>query len=620
MQFAKSTNQLLIRGKDGNLISPQQERHDAYAKQKQLKHHLALMQDDDSNSIDEEFETLMVARLPQPTRLMVLAAVLLERGRREPAERAIEKVIAEYPISTAAQSVAPLLSSLSKYELLDDLYEKLAASVGGRSRLPVEVRSTWAFMIAEWNADKSVKLSLEAHEARPSCSDVFENHLAILSEIDPTACVDFFQKSSWRPKSDIGYFAVGKAALRIGLDEQAEENLRTAHMLVPDPVTKAFLSEALFRLGRYSEAAECCSEGIAALEAYETNSFADFDGERRNPLHLYFKAKKSLRLAFLAVQSKILMALGEEASARERLEEVLNTRVDNATYKVFFDGLASVAGEYTTRGELEKNLAKERRRVVEVLSRLEMAEAKASRLDDVVLTIAQSQQHWKESLLKIRDAATQDALADRFSSEIHSLCRLLVNNDLARYESIRDDLARRFCFVPRRSIEQLANAHFLVVSHSEEHLPIFAGAVIEFGKAIESAINEIAIGTYLRFCYPGVTQKTVQITTKDGKVRYVELIHRGMPRKLSLGEISLFLTCRDSEWARFCRQTWGDLQTWIFEDLPRIVKVVKDEYRNFAAHDRSMDRDAAVRCEQFISRCSLLDRLNEMATSIAGLS
>jgi hypothetical protein len=66
---------------------------------------------------------------------------------------------------------------------------------------------------------------------------------------------------------------------------------------------------------------------------------------------------------------------------------------------------------------------------------------------------------------------------------------MISGKDQIRYEATRKAVDFSFPRLSSRVIEQLANAGFLLSSHTDD-LPIYAGAIIEYSKALEKAVNE----------------------------------------------------------------------------------------------------------------------------------
>ena len=164
-------------------------------------------------------------------------------------------------------------------------------------------------------------------------------------------------------------------------------------------------------------------------------------------------------------------------------------------------------------------------------------------------------------------------------------------------------------------IEQLANAQFLLKAHNDDSLPIFAGAMIECCKAIETAVNEVIVCPFANTWPPVSSRAEVEITTPSGRPRVIELAFRGQPKSLMLGDLVLLLKCGRPEWDNYCRRQFGQLAEWIRDDLPRIIKTVKDEYRNGAAHDSSANRGKVLALKQYLDNSKVFASFNKLSKS-----
>jgi tetratricopeptide (TPR) repeat protein len=502
LEFAAAHNFLLLRRTDGVGVTPQQAAFDDYAREHNLTNCLALMNEDEWTTPELELRGLMHARLQSPERLLALASAMIDEGKDTLAEQAVNKVVAEYPIDVSAQHCATILSRLGRHERIDELYEEYARLKGGRHRLRPEVLSTWAFGIAGHDLQKALTLSTEAVSASPSTASVIENHLSLLQMNSPRRAVEFCRDNSQLLTSDVGYYAAGKAFLKTGLLAEAEEYLRLSDALLPDPSTKSYLAEVLYRLGRYGEAQETCRDGRLLIEAFEIKAAADFDGNVRNASHYPYEQKKGLNKAFLAVEGKCLVAMGEVESGRLRIQDSLEMNLGFESQDVFYDQLPSLIGEYASRSTLEKALAKEQKSVAALTSEKQKSDKVARNLGDIISALAKTQDEWQDSLSKLKDAAGADPVAEHFASAIHKFCILLSNKDADRYRSLKENLRSEFTALPDRAIGQLANGEFLLGSHNDDSLPIFAGAIIEYCKALETAVNEIILWPFIRAWSP----------------------------------------------------------------------------------------------------------------------
>jgi tetratricopeptide (TPR) repeat protein len=612
---AERTNSFLKRQKDGVLIFPHQSIFDTYSVENNLIGQIALINEDKWTTIDDEFEGLLVADLPRPDRLLALAGVMIDRGREAAAERAVDSVISKYPIGVAI-NVYPILGKLNKLDRADALFEGYAASIGGTKRLEAELLSSWAFLLSGHNYQKAVSLSTEALRSKPQSADVIGNHLAKICERDPHTAVSFFYEKAHMVRSDVGLFSAGKALLRQGLLAEAEETLRSADTLVPDPLSKVYLAETLYRLQRHAEALEICAEGDYLISQMKSGPLTDYDGNVRTPSHLPYDHKKYLRKAFLAVEAKALIAIGEHSSGQKRIQDALDINIGYECKDMFFDDVPALLGDiYVSKSTLQEALAQEQRKVADVLRERDKAALTTNKLSDIIIALANAQKGWGEALIKLKDSAAEDLLSEHFLSEIHTFCTLLAKDDRHAYERHRESLAHEYDALPRRVIEQLANAEFLLSRHKDGALPIFAGAIIEYSKAIETSVNEILIRPFISSLWKGDTQRTLEVKGPNGKPRAIEVMYRGNVKTLMLGDAFLFLKAKSTEWTDHCESLFTRRAAWIFYELPDIIKRVKDDFRNGSAHYSSSDRAKAVLFRQFLEGKQVFMILNEIARS-----
>ncbi|PYV01165.1 MAG: hypothetical protein DMG26_14170, partial [Acidobacteria bacterium] len=373
--------------------------------------------------------------------------------------------------------------------------------------------------------------------------------------------------------------------------------------------------EVLYRLGRYAEAQETCREGRILIERFEIRAAADFDGQIRNPSHYPYTQKKGFIKAFLAVEGKCLVALGESENGRQRIQDALDINLGFESKDVFYDQLSSLVGDYTTKQELEQSLAEQQRQVAEIVAEKVKSDTIAQRVGDVISELARAQRDWHDSLCELKDAACADLLAEHFSSKIHTFCIHLRNQQADQYRLIKQELRFQYGALSDRVIEQLANAQFLLKAHNDDSLPIFAGAMIECCKAIETAVNEVIVCPFANTWPPVSSRAEIEITTPSGRPRVIELAFRGQPKSLMLGDLVLLLKCGRPEWDNYCRRQFGQLAEWIRDDLPRIIKTVKDEYRNGAAHDSSANRGKVLALKQYLDNSKVFASFNKLSKS-----
>ncbi len=615
VEFAKNNNCLLCHSAHGAFIYPGQNQFDEYAREHNLTHCLTLMDQDEWKTPELEFHGLMRARLPSPERLLSLACLLTDAGKLKLAEEAVDKVVSEYPLEVSAQMCRSVLSKLGRPDRIDDLYEKLARSLKGRRNLPAPVLSSWAFAIHVHDPVKSLHISTLAVTSDDPTGLVIANHLAILSYCDPQQAVAFYGAHSTSINCDVGFYAAGTAYLRLGHLPEAEENLILSDSLLPDPMTKVYLAETLYRLGRFGDALQTCSTGLALLDSFEINAMCDFDGKTRNPSHYPYQQKKGLRKAFLAVEGKCLIVLGETESGKERIQDSLDVNMPFESRDQIYDNIRALIDNYPTRVELETDLAASHQVAAQAILQSKNSEKVIERLGDVISAIGQAQEDWVESLEQIKDDAAKEFVSEHFATKIHAFCFRLKSSQIDKYLEFKKAVGTRFPALPARVIEQLSNAEFLLATH-KDGLPIFAGVIIEYCKALETALNTTMIA---RFATALSGQSAgpvveIQVDMANGKSRRIELAYRNQPKHLMLGDLALLLRCDAPAWVNYCRDFFGTLSPWVQTELPRIVQNLKNDYRNGSAHCNSADRTKASQLKRYLESGEVFGRLDAIST------
>lgn len=609
--YAASHNSFLLRATDGAQITPQQNEFDEYALQHNHAHHVVLTREDEWSSAERELLDLLEAKLQHPDRLLALAGVMVDQGKSTLASRAIDKVLAEYPLWTAVQHCAPILCQLREFERIDLLFEQLAEAKCGRSNLPGEMKSAWALMIGTYNKEKAITLSAEAFEDDPSSSHIAGNYLMLLAMHDPDRAIDFFRNHSTCLNEDVGLFAAGQAFLAKGLLAEAEEHLRLSDLLLPEPMTKSFLAETLYRRGRYAEALGVAQAGISDLEQFRLRTASDFDGEVRNPSHYNFELKNQIRAQLLAVEGKSLMTVGEIENGRSRIRAAFDAFHGHAQQSPFFEDINSLVEGYATRTELHQRLALEQQRFVDLLSKKRKTDVTLERLNDVFAAIAATERDWQHSLQKVKDATDADFLAEYFADELHVFSVLLSRRERDRYDSVQIRLKSEFPSLPAAVQGQLANAEFLLDDHRDDTIPIFGAVIVEYSKAVETAANAVL---FTPFSQNGLKASFRPFfDNRDGVARRIELTSGGKPRPLMMGEIAPALGARRNDWNEFLRSRSADRLGWVRNEFPKLVKQVKDQYRNGCAHSEAANRTVALELREYLWQSHLFAFLNEFA-------
>jgi hypothetical protein len=419
-------------------------------------------------------------------------------------------------------------------------------------------------------------------------------------------------------ETDIGFHAAGRAYLSLGHLPEAEENLILSDSLLPDPMTKVYLAEIFYRMGRFAEAFQTCQSGAALLESFEIRAAADFDGTIRNPSHYPYQQKKGLRKAFLAIEGKSLMALGETESGKERIQDSLDVNLPFESRDLIYADLREFCEGYLTRRELEKHVAHSQQVASEAMAKIIESRRVIGRLGDIISTIGQVQRDWVELLEQLKDNAAKEIVSDNFSAKIHAFCLKLTSRQVEKSRDLKAGLRASYSALPGRVVEQLSNAEFLLDTHQDASLPTFAGVIIEYCKALETALNSVIIAPFLTRL-PTQQRKLeseITISTPDGKLRSIRLGWRGQPQAM-LGDFVLLLGSDAPEWVEYCRVSFPTTLSWIRSDLPKMVKKLKDQYRNGCAHYSSADRATALEMKRYLEDSGVFARLNAISGSAA---
>jgi hypothetical protein len=147
-------------------------------------------------------------------------------------------------------------------------------------------------------------------------------------------------------------------------------------------------------------------------------------------------------------------------------------------------------------------------------------------------------------------------------------------------------------------------------SHKEE-LPIFAGAIIEYSKALETAVNEMVLAPFVDATFGQFAEAFIKLPSAQHKRNVVQLKFQGRPERPSLGALRLVLQSDDSEWCKFCMSSFGPRAGWIRTELPNILKCVLD-FRNGCAHSTSGTRAKAVALRKYLNSSGVFAKLEEI--------
>jgi hypothetical protein len=80
-----------------------------------------------------------------------------------------------------------------------------------------------------------------------------------------------------------------------------------------------------------------------------------------------------------------------------------------------------------------------------------------------------------------------------------------------------------------------------------------------------------------------------------------------------MGEIAPALGARRNDWNEFLRSRSADRLGWVRNEFPKLVKQVKNQYRNGCAHSEAANRTVALELREYLWQSHLFAFLNEFA-------
>lgn len=612
--YAGNSKMVLIHIPDLSSVFPEQGSYDEYAIVHGLASHISVMEQDTWTTPEQELEGLLRARCRNPASIVNLCSIILAKGKTQLAIRAVDQMLIDLPLHDAVQYSTVILAKLGDIKRIDKLYEQLASSVGGRERLQGEILSSWAFAISSGDRLKAKALSVEAVAKCPKVYTVIENHLMLLSLDDQEEACRFFYGHEGMVKSDVGFFAVGTAFLRLGHLLLAEDYLRKSENILADPMTKVYLAHTLYELDRFDDARELCQAGRTQVQTFSVSDGEQKDVEtstaRGESFSFYpYRQKKALSKALLAIEGKCLIALGEADLGRSMVIDAIDMQLDGASEDVMYADLDKFADGYLSRSSLEKRLSEHEIAAEQNLSRARVAEVSSVRLRQVLDAISIVQSDWAQQLSALVDTAMVEPMADTFIDKIHDFCAGVKQADSDAYGIHVDILNRRYPLFTDNVIQQIATAEFLISQFEEMQLPIFAGVIIEYAKAVETCVNAVLVTPFVFDTQFGST--TIDL---GNNARPVSLVEGSNVKALMLAQLSQVVSSKDSRWTQYANKTFGSQTAWTRYDLPTIITTVKNEYRNGSAHYSSPNRMKAIAMRDYLRKKEIFERLHAICT------
>jgi tetratricopeptide (TPR) repeat protein len=651
MSFAKRKTWLLIRLKDSIAISPHEDEFDHYAVRNNDDSQLAHMSLEPAASEEIELRNLMRCHPNKPDRIRSLADHMFAHSEYELANQAVEFLLKEYPAKAIDSSM--LLAKLDRFEDIDRAYEACAGLYGGRSEMTAAYLSQWASFIMGWNYDKALSLSDEAAAKSPASPFEAEHRLVILALRHPEKAIEYFRTVSDLIATDSGFYTIGTAFLRQGMLPEAEEHLRVADLLAENRANKAHLAETLFRLERYAEALKIAEDGLKKLERFTPKSFGDCDGKERihSPEWRDLAVQNSGNL--LLIKGKALIAIGETRGGRECIQDALNAGGEKLAKSLFCDGVDTA--NYVTTASLNADIVKREQITKEILADLaqmrahlketeqekeelsaagKRASIKSELLSDIISGVCKAEEDWEAIRQNPKYRDCKDLVDDVFSNDIHTLCMELRQRDGTLYSAILKKFKGRFQVLNEKQpliIKFIASAEFIMKCHrleDEGRVAIFAGPVVELGKAIELCLNRYLLEPFqehlLLVSTGGGDPAPFRPITPKPEPRYdSQLIPKPFfvieGRKkctLKTYQLESLLRCDDERWLNFCHLSYPPEKgtSWIRETLPGISENVR-KLRNPAAHDQVMDLTQAETVKKLLEDNKVFENFEALAKS-----
>jgi tetratricopeptide (TPR) repeat protein len=623
IEYSINHDVLLCRVTDSVIITPQQPDLDRYSQEHNLECGLATMESDTWQSPEDELRALLKAKLPFPKRFFTLGMVVLDKGMNSLCQAAVKKMLDDYPLDAVVDLCFMLLWRMGELDQGDSLYEKLLQEKGTYAAVGGSRLSNWALLVGGKDPQRALTLSQKAVALCPTSVPIIENHLMILCAAPPDEAMRFLSAHVHDLSSDVGFYAAGRIYMRSGQFASAEDYLRAADSCKADPITKRYLAETLFCLGRYADALNETRIGMGSLEDYPVDGLPDLDGVRRHHYEYPYQQKKSLRKSFLALEGKLLCTLGEEEAGKQRIRDCLDISVDVELGEELFADLNEYVGAYATREKLESDLAAAHLRIAAATQAADRQRFKVDSLGALIDAIAEVQSQWRNALISLKEDLLQDVAAESFASRIHTFPILLRRLNRDRYKEVRRLCRGRYQNLPEKVIEQLANADFLTKELTAfEGAPVYAGAVIETCKALETSLNRLLVETFVVNCNACCESAPllINVFTRSGREFALALTYRGTPRHLMLGELASLCGSNERRWVDFLGADCVAVAGWVRSELPAILTTVKDQFRNGCAHYDSADRNRVVQLNDLLGSNRVFERLDALARTLSSQS
>jgi tetratricopeptide (TPR) repeat protein len=613
--FSKLKNALLFRVTDGVVILPQQTHLDEYAQKHGLDHCLGAMESNSWEQPDEELRALLKARLQFPKRLFTLGMVVVDKGMNSLAEAAAQKLQDDYPLEMVVDYCFLLYFRIGKLDRADILYRKVLQENATLEALGSVRLSNWALAITGSDFTRARTLSWKAVELCPTSVEIIENHLSVLCAKAPDEAMDFLARHTADLATDVGFYSAGLTCLSSGQYAMAEEYLRAAASCKSDPLTSRYLAETLFCLGRYGNALNEVRDGVMSLEGYTVQGLPDLDGVQRFGYRLPYDQKRYLRKAFLALEGKLLCELGEQEAGRQRIKDSMDITLGFLSEEPLFNDLDQYVAGYPSRDRMASELAQAHLHIASVTREMNRQTVRVESLSSLIDAIAEVKSQWGKTALTFKEQILQDSAAEDFAARIHSFSLFLRQTNEERYTGARRTLRVRYQHLPEKVIEQLTNAEFLLSELAAfDAVPVCAGVVIELCKAVETGLNRLLVEAYVKWANASKKHPlVVTLMARDGREFPLEVTRAGATRNLMLGDLACLCRSDDPKWLDFLQVRCASAADWIRSELPDIILIVKDKFRNGCAHYSSADYGRAAQLDDLLSSHRVFERLDSLA-------
>lgn len=266
-RYAEQRGVLLIT--DSRVITPQSSAFDAFAKSHKLTKSLSINREDDWQTEYQELTALLESPPCLPDHLITLCGLVYQKGHKSLAERAIDSILARFPLHKVIDRLIPVLAQMGQVSRIDELYEQMLLMRDRHEDLGWQRLTNWAFAIVGHRPAKAKVLSKIALALSGQDSLVVCNHLNVLQvngSLDEA--VSFLEGHAHLLRTHAGNFAAGQVYLKAERPAEALDHLLVAKEALDEPLTERYLAEAYLALGRLPEAQAAISAALACLESY----------------------------------------------------------------------------------------------------------------------------------------------------------------------------------------------------------------------------------------------------------------------------------------------------------------------------------------------------------------